>query len=72
MPRTSTGELVITGKEFEVSGCVFQIKWPFCGLMASSHPVCPVGAAAFYWVPIYSTPSAMVGAFRDTVPAVKP
>ena len=61
--------VVITGKLLDVSGWVFQISRPVRASMAINHPV---GPEATYWVPMNRTPSTIVGAVRDTVPAATP
>ncbi len=75
MPAATTGEAVMTGKAFDVVGCIFQSNLPVAALIASSHPVggcaLPV-AGATYCVPMYTMPFTTAGLVRETVPAANP
>ena len=59
---------MITGKGFDVSGCIFHNKLPDAASIASSHPVGGCGAVklagATYWVPTYTMPFATAGLAR--------
>jgi hypothetical protein len=65
VPLATTGEAVITGKGFDVSGWIAQTKAPVVALIFNNHPVGPGEA---YCVPMYTKPPTTVGLVRENVP----